>query len=141
MNVPSRTSRKRPAGASTQARPLAVLALLAGLAGAASLTGCVVEPPRPAPATRVIVEQDPHAVAVQRREQIERRIGGESHSIDNHVNRGYYPPPRGYELHRRLDAIAQEMRDMAAQHGGGLSADEQRALNQELDQLQRMIAG
>ncbi|AJF00741.2 hypothetical protein B7H01_03470 [Pandoraea apista] len=121
---------------------MAAVALIAGLAGViGSLSGCVVEPPRPAPAARIVVEPDPHTVAVQRREQIERRIGNESREIDNHVNQGYYPPPRGYELHRRLDAIAQETRDMAAQHGGGLSGEEQRALNQELDQLHHMIAG
>ncbi|WP_174976380.1 hypothetical protein [Pandoraea soli] len=52
-----------------------------------------------------------------------------------------YPPPRGYALHRRLGAIAQETRAMAAQRGGGLSGDEQRARNQELDPLHRVIAG
>lgn len=145
MNVPHNTSRTPFPGRSDtpgKARGLAAVALIAGLAGVfASLSGCVVEPPRPAPAARVVVEPDAHTVAVQRREQIDRRIGNESRDIDNHVNQGYYPPPRGYELHRRLDAIAQEARDMAAQHGGGLSADEQRALNQELDQLHHMIAG
>ncbi|MFJ2994502.1 hypothetical protein [Pandoraea sp. NPDC087047] len=142
MNAPNHISRISPAGAPGKARGLAAIALLAGLAGVVgSLSGCVVEPPRQAPSTRVVVEPDPHTVAVQRREQIDRRIGNESRDIDNHVNQGYYPPPRGYDLHRRLDAIAQEAHDMAAQHGGGLSADEQRALNQELDQLHHMIAG
>lgn len=142
MNVQNHTSRIQPAGTPGKARGLAAIALLASLAGVvATLSGCVVEPPRPAPAARIVVEPDPHTVAVQRREQIDRRIGNESRDIDNHVNQGYYPPPRGYDLHRRLDAIAQETRDMAAQHGGGLSADEQRALNQELDQLHHMIAG
>ncbi len=140
MNVPHLTP--HTAGGTGKMRGLAAIALLTGLAGAlGSLSGCVVEPPRQAPAARVIVEPDPHTVAVQRREQIDRRIGNESRDIDNHVNHGYYPPPRGNELHRRLGAIAQETRDMAAQHGGGLSGDEQRALNQELDQLHRMIAG
>lgn len=142
MNVAHPTSRMPSAMAPRKTRGLAAIALLAGLAGIiGSLSGCVIEPPRPAPAARVIVEPDPHTVAIQRREQVDRRIGNESRDIDNHVNLGYYPPPRGYELHRRLDAISQETRDMAAQHGSGLSGDEQRVLNQELDQLHRLIAG
>lgn len=120
-------------------RGLAATALVAALAG--SLAGCIVPPPRPAPPpqTRVIIEQDPHAQAIERRDQIEHRLANESREIDNHVNQGYYPPPHGYDLHRRLNAIAQESHDMEAQHGGGLSPDEQRALNQELDQMHQMI--
>lgn len=119
-------------------RGVSALALAATLAG--SLAGCVVEPPRPAPPARVVVEPDPRAAAIHRREQIEQRIANESRDIDNHVSQGYYPPPHGYDLHRRLGAIAQEARDMAAQHGGGLSGEEHRALNQELDQMHQMIA-
>jgi hypothetical protein len=42
-------------------------------------------------------------------------------------------------LHHRLDVIRQEAHDMAAQHGGGLSAEEQRVLNQELDNAAHAI--
>ncbi|EGC99299.1 hypothetical protein B1M_37311, partial [Burkholderia sp. TJI49] len=52
---------------------------------------------------------------------------------------GYYPPPYGAQLHHRLDVIRQESNDMSAQHGGGLSGDEQRVLNQELDTAARAI--
>ena len=113
------------------------------------LAGCVVAPPPP---QRVQIQpppppmqeqpppqQDPHAAALRRADQVERRIEHESHSIDAHVNQGYYPPPRGNALHQRLDGIHRQARDMEAQFGGGLSGDEQRALNQELDDAHRMI--
>ena len=47
--------------------------------------------------------------------------------------------PQGDSLHHRLDVIREEAHDMAAQHGGGVSADEQRVLNQELDGASRII--
>ena len=37
------------------------------------------------------------------------------------------------------DVIRQEAHDKAAQHGGGLSSDEQRVLNQELDNAAHAI--
>jgi len=96
------------------------------------LAACVVTPPQP-PAP------DPHIAALHRAEQIEKRLDHESHSIDAHVAQGYYPPPQGIRLHQRLAAIQQEERDMAAPHGGGLSGEEQRTLNQELDGAAQII--
>jgi hypothetical protein len=95
-----------------------------------SLAACVVAPqqsaaPRPA--------LNPHEMAAQRLEQVDGRINTMNRRVDTRVNQGYYPPPAGGELHRRLDTIHREAHDMAAQHGGGLSGDEQRVLNQELD--------
>ncbi|HEV3422387.1 MAG TPA: hypothetical protein VG105_01120 [Paraburkholderia sp.] len=102
---------------------------LAGCALVSSLAACVVSPPPPPPAPH----PDAHEIAEQRLRQVYGRIDNLSHRIDAHVNQGYYPPPQGGSLHHRLDVIGQEARDMAAQHGGGLSGDEQRVLNQELD--------
>jgi len=102
------------------------------------LAGCVVAPPPPPP-QQLQQQPDPHAAALRRAEQVERRIEHESHSIDAHVNQGYYPPPRGNALHQRLDGIHRQARDMEAQFGGGLSGDEQRALNQELDDAHHVI--
>ncbi|AOK30793.1 hypothetical protein WS67_12985 [Burkholderia singularis] len=103
-----------------------------------SLAACVVAPPpapRPAPAPR----PSPQVVGYERMQQIQGRIDNLSRRIDARVNAGYYPPPTGAALHRRLDVIRQESSDMAAQHGGGLSGDEQRVLNQELDTAARAI--
>jgi hypothetical protein len=101
---------------------------LAGLALVSSLAACVVSPPPP-PAPH----PDQHEIAIQRLNQVFGRIDNLNRRIDNHVNQGYYPPPQGGALHHRLDVIRQEAHDMSAQHGGGLSGDEQRVLNQELD--------
>jgi hypothetical protein len=101
---------------------------LAGLALVSSLAACVVTPPPPPPP-----HPDQHEIAIQRIHQVYGRIDNLSRRIDNHVNQGMYPPPQGAALHHRLDVIRQEAHDMAAQHGGGLSGDEQRVLNQELD--------
>jgi hypothetical protein len=109
-------------------RALAACALLA------SLAACVVTP-QPAPAPR----PSPQQIGDQRLHQVEGRIDNLSHRIDAHVNQGYYPPPQGGALHHRLDTIRQEAHDMAAQHGGGLSAEEQRVLNQELDNAAHAI--
>ena len=101
---------------------------LAGCALVSSLAACVVtQPQAPAP------HPDPHEIAVQRLRQVDGRADNLSRRIDAHVNAGVYPPPQGGALHHRLDVIRQEAHDMAAQHGGGLSGDEQHVLNQELD--------
>ena len=65
-------------------------------------------------------------------EQANGRIDNMGRNIDSRVNQGHNPPPEGAALHRRLDTIRQESHDMAAQHNGGLSGDEQ--LREELRQ-------
>ncbi|MEM5338726.1 hypothetical protein [Paraburkholderia azotifigens] len=96
-----------------------------------SLAACVVSPSKQIAESRPA--SSPHEMAVQRLEQVDGRIDNMGRHIDARVNQGHYPPPEGAALHRRLDTIRQESRDMAAQHGGGLTGDEQRVLNQELD--------
>ncbi|CAM2156353.1 Lipoprotein [Pararobbsia alpina] len=118
-----------------------VFARIAGGAALAfSMAACVVQPPaqrvevvREAPPPPPPPMPDPHEAAIHRFEQVQGRVGELSHRIDNHVNQGFYPPPVGNDLHHRVDVIWQEARDMASQHGGGLSGEEQRTLNQELD--------
>jgi hypothetical protein len=103
-----------------------------------SLTACVVTPP-----PRASAPASPRAgareVAADRWRQINERIDNLGHRVDTRVNAGFYPPPQGDALHRRLDVIRQEARDMATQHGGGLSPDEQHVLNRELDGTARII--
>ncbi|RQR60882.1 hypothetical protein DIE07_11060 [Burkholderia sp. Bp9002] len=119
-----------------------------------SLAACIVQPQqrRPAPQPRPAPQVNPpvappvspppapaQVVGYERMQQIQNRIDNLGRRIDARVNGGYYPPPQGAALHRRLDVIRQESTDMATQHGGGLSADEQRVLNQELDTAARAI--
>jgi hypothetical protein len=108
-----------------QMRRTALIALASLL-----LTACVVEQPAP-PAAR----SDPHRQAVQRYGQVNSRIANEHRLIDSRVNQGYYPPPAGGGLHRRLDQVQREASGLASQHGGGLSGDEQRVLNEELNAI------
>ncbi|WP_414450599.1 hypothetical protein AB4851_15820 [Burkholderia sp. 22PA0099] len=124
-----------------------------GAALVASLAACVVTPPpkrwtpRPRPVQPAPVQPTlppppqpaPPPVGVERMNDILARIDSLGGRIDSRVTGGAYPPPQGRALHRRLDVIRQEANDMSAQHGGGLTADEQRVLNQELDTAARAI--
>ncbi len=122
-----------------------------GAALVASLAACVVTPPpkrrapRPRPVQTVPVpippppQPPPPPVGVERMNELLGRIDHLGTRIDTRVTGGAYPPPQGQALHRRLDVIRQEANDMSAQHGGGLTADELRVLNQELDTAARAI--
>ncbi|PMS22743.1 hypothetical protein C0Z18_04595 [Trinickia dabaoshanensis] len=110
-----------------------------------TLAACVVTPPPPRrhppppPPPPVVVRPNPHEAELARRAEVDERIDNLSRRIDQRVDQGYYPPPTGAALHHRLDVIRQETGDMAGQHGGGISADEQRVINQELDGAARAI--
>ncbi|CAB3698873.1 hypothetical protein [Trinickia soli] len=102
----------------------------------------VPPPPPPPPVVRPVPNPPnvvPHEADMARYAQVEERIDSLHRRIDERVNQGYYPRPAGGSLHHRLDVIHQELHDMADQHEGGLSADEQRVLNQELDGATRAI--
>lgn len=103
-----------------------------------SLGACVVAPP-PRASVAPVVRPNPGELALQRYGQINERLDNLGRRIDWRVNNGYYPPPQGNALHRRLDVIRGEARDMASQHGGGLFDEEQRVLNHELDGAARAI--
>lgn len=75
----------------------------------------------------------PREVADTRLRQVDGRIENLSHRVDKHVSDGHYPAPQGDALHHRLDVIHGEAHDMAGNHGGVLTPDEQRLLNEELD--------
>lgn len=108
----------------------------------ASMAGCVVAPP---PQTRTVVVREPAPAPAPvdpcaRFEQVEGRIAEEFHRIDVRQQQGYVDPYRADGLRDRLRRIRQEAGDMASQHYGGLSGDEQRALNDELGALGRDIS-
>ncbi|MBU6488547.1 MAG: hypothetical protein KGQ57_12065 [Burkholderiales bacterium] len=123
--------------------------VLVGCALISALAACVAPrpahrrapppPPPPPVVVRPAPTPNPHEADLARYAQVDERIDSLNHRIDERVSQGYYPPPTGSALHHRLDVIHQEMHDMAAQHEGGISADEQRVLNQELDSAARVI--
>jgi len=110
------------------ARTLAAGALISTLAA------CVVTPP-----SRPAAGPSPREVGAERLHQVDGRIDNLMHRVDTRVNQGYYAQPQGAALHHRLDEIRNEAHDMAGQHGGAISPDEQRVLNQELDTTARAI--
>ena len=121
--------------------------VLVGCALISALAACVAPrppqhrrvPPPPPPPAAPVVRPNPHEADLARYAQVDERIDSLNRKIDERVAQGYYPPPTGGSLHHRLDVIHQEMRDMAGQHEGGISADELRVLNQELDSAARVI--
>jgi hypothetical protein len=113
---------------------------LIGVALAGSLAACVVQPTRQADVVHETpARPDPHMEAVHRMDQVNGRINSLWRHVDQRVSQGFYPPPQGEAYHHRLDVVRQEARDMASQHGGGLSGEEQHTLNGELDGLQHTI--
>ncbi|WP_233832862.1 hypothetical protein [Paraburkholderia sp. ZP32-5] len=113
---------------------LRITRVLAACALLTSVAACVVTPPPPQHPS-----PSPQQIADQRLHQVDGRIENLARRIDNRVNQGYYPPPQGAALHHRLETIRQEAHDMAARHGGGLSSEEQRVLNEELDNAAHAI--
>ncbi|RQH06080.1 hypothetical protein [Paraburkholderia dinghuensis] len=113
-----------------------ILRTLAASALISTLAACVVTRP---PHTQHPAGPNPHDAAVERLRQVDGRIDNLGHRLDTRVNQGYYPLPQGNALHHRLDEIRNEAHDMAGQHGGGISPDEQRVLNEELDTAARAI--
>jgi hypothetical protein len=109
-----------------------IIRALAACALLGSLAACVTAPP-------LAPRPSPQQIADKRLHQVDGRIDSLSRRIDNRVSQGRYGPAQGGELHHRLDVIRREAHEMAAQHGGGLSADEQRVLNQELDSAAHAI--
>lgn len=110
--------------------------MLAASVLVSTLAACVVSraprPPHPA-------GPPPRDTAAERLHQVDGRIDSLGRHLDTRVNEGYYALPQGNALHHRLDEIRNEAHSMAAQHGGGLSPDEQRVLNQELDMAAHAI--
>lgn len=103
---------------------------------ASSLTGCVVEPPRP---MAVQLAMDPHQMAIRRFAQIAQRIDKMHRRIEHNVAVRFYPPPVAGDLHHHVDAVWHEAQDSASRQGGGLSGSEQRRLNEQLDDIGEQI--
>lgn len=117
----------------------ALVSLLAACAAPPHVRHRRAAPPPPPPPAPVVRPNPAHEAELARRAQADERIDTLGRRIDERVDQGYYPPATGSSLHHRLDVIRQEINDMAAQHGGGLSSDEQRVIYQELDSAARVI--
>jgi hypothetical protein len=74
-----------------------------------------------------------------RREQVNERLANQNARIKQGVRNGKLSPEQAAQLHSEDHAIRQEERTMAAQNGGHVTKTEQRALNQQENQVSRQI--
>ena len=79
--------------------------------------------------------QDQHPGRVE----VNHRLANQDHRIRNEVRRGEISRQEAHRLHRQDHQIRREERRMAAQHGGYLTGQEHRALNQQENNVSRHI--
>jgi len=59
--------------------------------------------------------------------------------LDHNARQGEYPPRYADMLYGRLGSVEREVHDIAAHHNGAISGEDQGQLNQQLDDLTRMV--
>ena len=123
----------------SQVRFSSCLRALAGIALATSLAACVMAPQRRVEVVHVAPQPSPYEEALRRTHQVEERAAGLHRRLDNNARHGEYPPRYADMLYGRLGSIDREVHDIATGHGGGISGEDQGRLNQELDDLTRMV--
>ncbi|MBS0364256.1 MAG: hypothetical protein JSR67_00350 [Proteobacteria bacterium] len=74
-----------------------------------------------------------------RREQVNNRLANQNRRIHQEVKEGEMSRAQAATLHRDDHAIRQEERTMARTNGGHVTRAEQRALNQQENQVSKQI--
>ena len=74
-----------------------------------------------------------------RREQVNDRLANQNARIHNEVSEGEITKGQATQMHAQDHAIRQEERTMASTNGGHLTKAEQKALNQQENQVSREI--
>ena len=74
-----------------------------------------------------------------RREQVNHRLANQNHRINQEVKEGELTKPQAAALHKEDRQIRQEERLMASQHGGHITKQEQRTLNQQENVVSKQI--
>jgi hypothetical protein len=74
-----------------------------------------------------------------RREQVNNRLANQNKRIDRERKEGEITKAQAQQLHSEDHAIRQEERAMASTNGGHVTKTEQRALNQQENQVSRQI--
>jgi hypothetical protein len=74
-----------------------------------------------------------------RRTEVKTRLGNQDRRIHNEVKSGQITRGQARQLHREDHAIRGEERTMASTNDGHLTGTEQRALNQQENQVSRQI--
>jgi hypothetical protein len=74
-----------------------------------------------------------------RRDQVNDRLANQNHRINKEVKEGEISKAQAAKLHRQDHRIRREERTMASTNGGHITKTEQRALNQQENQVSREI--
>lgn len=74
-----------------------------------------------------------------RRTEVNSRLGNQNNRIKNEVKDGQITKGQAKQLHSEDHAIRQEERTMASTNGGHITKSEQRALNQQENQVSKQI--
>ena len=74
-----------------------------------------------------------------RREQVNNRLANQNNRIKQERKEGEITKGQAKQLHQEDHAIRQEERTMASTNGGHITKTEQRALNQQENQVSRQI--
>jgi len=74
-----------------------------------------------------------------RRAEVNGRLGNQNKRINNEVKDGQISKAQGAKLHAEDHAIRREERTMASTNGGHITKAEQKALNQQENQVSRQI--
>lgn len=74
-----------------------------------------------------------------RRQEVNERLEKQNQRIHQEIAEGEISKSQAAQLHREDRQIRQEERDMASQNGGHITKSEQRALNQQENQVSRQI--
>ena len=114
------------------------LRALAAIALTTSLAACVMPPQR---RVEVVHVEQPHPYedALRRTHQVEDRAAGLHRRLDHNARQGDYPARYAEMLYGRLGSVEREVHDIAAGHNGAISGEDQSRLNQQLDDLTRMV--
>ena len=75
-----------------------------------------------------------------RRAEVNKRISGQNKRINEAVRTGKMSREEAKQLHQEHAQIRQEEKAMAQQHGGHITAEEQKALNKQENSINRQIA-
>jgi hypothetical protein len=74
-----------------------------------------------------------------RREQVNQRLGNQNARINKEAAQGEITQAQAASMHQQDHAIRQEERSMASTNGGHISKTEQKALNQQENQVSHEI--
>lgn len=74
-----------------------------------------------------------------RRTEVNGRLANQDARIHNEVKSGQITKAQAHQLHSEDHAIRQEERSMASTNGGHITKTEQRALNQQENQVSKQI--